>query len=623
MTFLNAWAVGFAAVAPVIVLLYLLKLKRRPVSVSTLQFWQRILQESRRRAFFQRLRQLFSLLLHLLIFALILGALLRPTFDEQVREGASAVLIVDTRARMQATEADGQTRFAKAQAAATGVVRQASALRQMAVISVSAGPSVVTPFTDDEKVLREGLAKIAVTDASGDLGEALSLAEELLVSRKGERRIIVFTDRAPGAKSAVLKTRVDFVYIGTARENLAITRLATRALLTSPETSEVLLEVANFGRAAAQTNVELSFDGRLLDVKPLTLAPGARSVQVFPTVPRPSINARGWLTARLDTTDDLTADNVAYAVLPVEPPRRVLLITKGNWFLEKLLAADQGLDFELLTPDAYTPALAAKFDAVLLDNFLPENFDLTNTPANFFFLKQTPFNTPGPGLEQPLLSDLDSQNPVLRLVNLQNVTFLRAASLALPGTEGWNWQAPIRSFEHPIMITGERLGSTQRLAALALDVTDSDLPLRVAFPLLISNTLHWLAGEEATPVLSRRAGETLSLATGESVVDQPQNPLKQASKPLPGATVRERFQPLTNGFYEIQARESSRWLAVNTFSEEDSDLRSTHTPATRAPALPMISLGQFASWPLWQYLAAAALALLVLEWWLFHRRRTE
>ena len=45
MIFLNAWAAGFAAIAPVIVLLYLLKLKRRPMPVSTLIFWQRILQE--------------------------------------------------------------------------------------------------------------------------------------------------------------------------------------------------------------------------------------------------------------------------------------------------------------------------------------------------------------------------------------------------------------------------------------------------------------------------------------------------------------------------------------------------------------------------------------------------
>src|SRR5258708_36200548 len=104
MTFLNAWAAGFAALAPVIVLLYLLKLKRRPMPVSTLIFWQRVLQESRRRALFQRLRQFLSLLLHLLIFALILGALLRPAFDRLVREGGSTVLILDTRDRMQATQ---------------------------------------------------------------------------------------------------------------------------------------------------------------------------------------------------------------------------------------------------------------------------------------------------------------------------------------------------------------------------------------------------------------------------------------------------------------------------------------------------------------------------------------
>ncbi len=623
MTFLNAWAAGFAAVAPVIVLLYLLKLKRRPVSVSTLQFWQRVLQENRRRALFQRLRQLFSLLLHLLIFALILGALLRPTLDQQVREGASAVLILDARARMQATESDGQTRFAKARAAAAGVARQASSMRQMAVISVDAGPAVVTPFTDDEKVLRESVEKVAVTDASGDLAGALRLAEDLLAARKGERRIIVFTDRTPATSDPAPKSPVDYVTVGTARDNVAIIRFATRPLLTSPQTSEILLEVANFGRTAVKADVELAFDGRLLDVKPLSIEPGAHSVQVFPTVPRPTTNARGWLTARLNTTDAMASDNVAYAVLPTQPPRRVLLVTKGNWFLEKLLAADQGLAFELLTPDAFTPDLATKFDAVLLDNFLPENFDIAKASGNFLFVKQTPFNTAEPVLDQPLLSELDSQHPALRLVNLQNVTFLHAAALALPTTEGWNWQAPIRSIDHPMMITGERAGGTQRVAALALDVADSDLPLRVAFPLLISNTLHWLAGEEAAPVLSRRAGEALPLTKGETAIDMPETPWKKALPASAEAARRELFQPLTNGFYQIQSRDGNRWLAVNTFSEEDSDLRAASASVTAAPMLPVITLARFAGWPLWQYLAAAAFALLVMEWWLFHRRRTE
>ena len=75
MTWLQPWAAWFLAGIPAIVLLYLLRLKRQPQTVSTLMFWQRVMQEGGRRAFFQRLRNLLSLLLHLLIFLLLLGAL--------------------------------------------------------------------------------------------------------------------------------------------------------------------------------------------------------------------------------------------------------------------------------------------------------------------------------------------------------------------------------------------------------------------------------------------------------------------------------------------------------------------------------------------------------------------
>lgn len=566
---------------------------------------------------------MLSLLLHLLIFALILGALAHPTLDQKISEGASTVLIVDTRARMQATEADGQTRLAKARAEATNVVRQASASRQMAMLSVDASTRVVTPFTDDEKALRENLANVAATDAGGDLEAAIQLAGELLASRCGDRRIIVFTDRTPETKPPDVKAPLEFVTVGTARDNLAITRFATRPVLNSPQTSEVFLEVANFGRAPAKTNVELAYDGQLLDVKPLAIEAGGHAVQVFPTVPRPGNHARGWVTARLDTTDALASDNVAYAVLPVEPPRRILLVTKGNWFLEKLLAAEQTLAFELIAPDAWKPELGAKFDAVLFDNFVPANFDFEKTPGNYFFIKQTPFGTTEPMLDQPLVSDLDAGSPVLRLVNLQNVTLLHAAALAVPKNEAFAWRTPIRSFDHPLMLTGERHGGTQRVAGLAVDIADSDLPLRVAFPLLISNTLHWLAGEEVSPVLSKRAGETVPLAAEESMASEPQNPWKKEAKPAAPVFVRAFFQPLANGFYQWQTRDGTRWLAVNTFSEAESDLRSASAPVAANPTLPMVSLATFASWPLWQYLAAAGLLLFALEWWLFHRRRTE
>src|SRR3954454_8786764 len=135
MTFLHPWALGFGAIAPVIVALYLLKVRRRPVAVSTLMFWQRVLQENQRRALFQKLRQWLSLLLHLLIFALLLLALARPTFDRALHEGSSTVLIIDTRARMQALEPGGETRLARAQRRALEYVRQAGPSRQFALLA--------------------------------------------------------------------------------------------------------------------------------------------------------------------------------------------------------------------------------------------------------------------------------------------------------------------------------------------------------------------------------------------------------------------------------------------------------------------------------------------------------
>ena len=115
---------------------------------------------------------------------------------------------------------------------------------------------------------------------------------------------------------------------------------------TSPE--GVLLELRNFGNAPAHGNVELTLDGRRIDIQPFELEPGGRKLSFFPIAPPPYRNARGWLQAKLDTTDALPLDNTAFALLPVAQPPRVLLVTKGNWFLEKLLAADPHLRFELL-----------------------------------------------------------------------------------------------------------------------------------------------------------------------------------------------------------------------------------------------------------------------------------
>jgi hypothetical protein len=619
MTWLQPWFGWFLAGIPVIVLLYFLRLKRRPLTVSTLMFWQRVMQESGRRAFFQKFRHLFSLLLHLLIFLLLLGALARPVFDRGILEGSATVLILDTRARMQAVEPGGRTRFEAALQLAQDYARQAGGAREFALLTLGAAPTVTVPFTGDEKLLRDALAKISPTDATCGTASAITLADALLAARKGTHRIVLITASAPDAPPKTDGKLITHA-VGTPLDNVAITRFATRPLPANPETSEVLLETRNFGHAPVRTDVELAFDGRVLEVKPLTLAPGERRLDVFTSVPRPALSARGWLTAKLSANDALPLDNIAYATLPPARLNRVLLVSRGNTFLEKLLGVDAAVKFQFVTPDAYQPAMNGKFEAVIFDGIVPVGFDLEKSAGNFFFLNATPFAGKGATLDQPVVTDVDAAHPATRLVSLQNVTILRAQSLELPAAHnGWTFTAPLRSAEHPLLITGER--GRQRVAALAFDVLESDLPLRVAFPLLIHSTIQWLAGEraESSPVLA--AGDMIQIPPGKSVAPTP------LTSPLARTADRQDlvtgfFQPLRNGFYQMTGDAPVGWIAVNTFSAAESDLRVAGGSNAPAASLPF-SAGAFHGWPPWQWLALAALVLIVAEWWLFHRRKTE
>ena len=657
MNLLNPIALAFAALVPLIVVLYLLKLRRQPASVSTLMFWQRVTADNRRRALFQRLRQILSLLLQLLIFGLLLFALARPEFASfrGAEAGLSTVVVLDARARMQARTADGGTRFAQARRIAESYLNRASPRQPVALLTAESAPRVVVGLTGEERALLTGLEDIHPADAGGRIEDAVRLAADLLAAHPGGKRVIVVTDRAPDlplpkTESPVqIETRLIPAASEGPRENVGITLLTARPLPNSPETDEVLIEVENFGARRQTGNVELSFEGQILDVKPFDLAPGERRADIYPALgSRTRIaNPRGWLAAHLDlpdeakTADAYSPDDDAYAVVPPPRPLRVLLVTKGDWFLESLLRADDRVQFDQLEPGAFQPAQAAGFDAVVLDDFVPDGMTLDALPkGNFLFLGRGPFADGSEALEHPPITDVDSGSSLLYLVNLRDVTVLRARSWTLPetpanATNPWRFAAPVRSLDRPLVVTGERKG--QRLVAMAFGAADSDLPLRVAFPLLIHNAIQTLAGrDEAADVAgsSVRAGETVALGPGESTWSHPQT----GYQPLPvgGIPETERvsgprvFQPMRNGYYLRHGADGAdSWLAVNTGDRAMSALNAPGAPSVSESA-PAPTAARFAGWweaarvwPPWVYLALIAFTICALEWWGFHRRRTE
>ncbi len=641
MTLLNPTALFFAALVPVVVVLYLLKVRRQDATVSTLLFWRRILAENRRRALWQKLRRPLSLLLQLLLLALVLFALARPEWGAfLLARGTATVVIIDARARMQARTSTGSTRFADARQTAAALLRRASATAPVALLAISDSSRVLAPLSSDEGALLSALDALTLSDASSRVDDALSLAAELLEARPEPGRIILVSDDATAALPAA-RVSVEHVVVGDSQDNVGFTRFAPRALLNSPQSVQLLLELVNHGSSARGGSIELSLDGRVIDLRPVELAPGERCAESFslPASGTMPVNARGWLVARWMSAegggDALSLDDVAYGILPRPRPLRVLLVTGGNLFLERALSADDSLRAELLTPDAYQPAMAAAFDAVIID--LPASPDaatIDQLPAgNFLLVGHSPLGPNAGELDRPVVTEAETADPLLRLADLREVNFLRAAQFPFDARQPaqrrglWRLHAPLRSLDHALILAGEREGSApQRFVALAFGAADSDLPLRVAFPLFLGNAIRWLAGTDALAVSSLRAGETVRLLDGQKLCLDPV---------LPGGAVNpagtrwvdgpSSVRLLRNGFHlRRDAAGAESWLAVNTGDAATSDLQMrSDAPAAQVPLLAASGASWRISWPPWILLAFAALGLSAAEWILFHRRKTE
>src|SRR2546423_14724202 len=98
------WALPLSGL---IVLMYILKLRRKDVVVSSTFLWRQVIRDVQANAPFQKLRKNLLLLLQLLAAALLVLALSRPFWRGHGIGGRSVVIVVDTSASMATTDESG------------------------------------------------------------------------------------------------------------------------------------------------------------------------------------------------------------------------------------------------------------------------------------------------------------------------------------------------------------------------------------------------------------------------------------------------------------------------------------------------------------------------------------
>lgn len=452
-------------VAPVVVALYLRRVRPQEQTFSSLLFWEQAIRQNARAHWWGRLRAWLSLLLQLLILLLLILALAKPEWG--TRSESARILVIDTRGRMLATDSLNQSVFSKALRYAAGIAESARENAPTALITAGSSPKIVSPFSDDPQALRESLQKLQATPGGGDLDAAVQLARSLADARGPGTEVQVLTDR-PGDQA---QARV--LTFGQASENMGFTAAGAR---TSHGSAAISLQATSHASESRETHIDLEQNGRLLDTRPLRLEPNIPVDLHFDPPLR-----EGPFTARLRADDALAADQQIELALPLTPPRKVLLVSPGNWFLERALRADDTVQFELLQPGEWNPAISSAFDLTIFDGAVPKDF---TEKGHFLFLATAP-GINAARLTHPAVVGADTTHPLLR--NLRPEQWVIGEQAGVP--TGSDFTGIVTGTQGPLVIARETADT--RWAALLFAPEKTDLPLRPSFPILLQNLVDW------------------------------------------------------------------------------------------------------------------------------------
>jgi len=638
MSFLTPLSLLFAALAIPILLLYVLKLRRRDVLVSSTLLWQRLLRDREANAPWQRLRRNLLLLLQLLILALMALALARPFVPTPTLVTGSVVVLLDASASMQARDVDGiaPTRFDASLQAAREIVAGLGTGDVATVIAVGPQPRVLASATDDRALLRRALEGAAPTNGSADWEAAFALAAANLAAAP-EAQAIVISDGALPEPLPPLPGQLRFVGVGGGNHNLAIAALATRE---GPTGHQAFLRVVNYNDAEAEPLVELSADGVLFDARRLRVPPHTGADLTFADLPYDLQILQARLILRdagvwADGEGDaLPLDDTAWAIRAPAASGRVLLVSDGNLFLEQALAALPEVDLVRLSPGSPIPPPWGRteggYDLYVYDGLVTG----TLPPGNLWLIGPLSSLPPGegPGESEAIIEVGDvftattitrvaADDPLLHYVNLGAVHVLQARAIEPPSDA----RVLVEAEGGPLLFVAER--PERRLAVLTFDLHDSDLPLQVAFPVLTANLVDWLlpGGAPALPELIR-PGDPIPIQPDPEAAEIRVTAPDGARHTLPAGETLPVFVATDQlGVYWIEHFDRSDRLlrsaafAVNLFDPAESDIAPRDVLQVGQTELSPTARQEQGRREFWPWLAAAALGVLVVEWWTYQR----
>lgn len=605
MRFLNP--TGFLALllALPIVLLYMLRLHRQDVRVPSLLLWHAVLADRHANRPWQKLRRNWLLLIQLLVLLALVFGLARPAVPAPMTFHGQVIILLDASASMQ-TRDDGETdtRFDRAVRELRDLAVTLDPDDRVALIAAGPVPRLLLQGGSAQDLLR-AIGDLEPADGPADWRAAAALASGLAAGE--DVNTVIVTDAAIDATLPALPGTVHLMTVGGDTANVGITAFALRR---SGDGVMAFIRLSNAGPATTRT-LALVADGALVERRAVDLDENGGMSATFADVP-----VAVWAEARLEEADALTVDDRAWVALPASGSGRVLLVSPENRFLAQALRVlpglalsqsaellpvsgegDVGQDYAMLVVDGPVTTTLPVANMWLI---APGAGTLCGDPGDVF--------TPTTGVRGRWT------HPLLHYVNWNDVYVSRARFYTAPPDA----DVLLETAAGPLLWTVKRPG--QRVACTAFDLHDSNLPLRLAFPILTANLVGWLMPTiSVDPIVPHPAG--FSWEAEIPAASEAATLVTPDGQRLPLSLDVARTMASDVGLYQVDAQTSAgtvvRYAALSLLNPAESDVRPREVRVGARVVPPDIRDA-----PGWRdvsrWAIAAALVLLLVEaalWW--------
>lgn len=602
--------------------LWMLRMRRRDRTVSTLYLWRAVAPVTRADTPFQRLRRNLLLFLQLAAAFLLIFALAGPLVRAGGRAGAAYAIVIDNSGGMAADDV-APSRLTAARARARDfLARRFHPGDRVCVIATTPFPAVVQPWTRSAAGAADAIGAVQQTDVARNLVDDIRTAtEQCRLVHGASERIEFFSDGAwPEAQDATAVAGappVDLLTAGGAGGvNAGIVSIDERPDLQTPDVERVFVRVFNASPAPlAGLRLTASVAGGPVFSAAAALAAGASVSETFPVREGPAAQV---LTVKLSgvQSDILASDDVARIVVPADRRTRVLLVSSGSLFLERSLTADPNVDLYECSPQSYARVGAAQYDFAVFDGFAPNPLPDKNILVFDAVAPGLPV-APAPALQThsagalPVV-DWSQTDALMRFVDLSAV-HVADQILAAPLPEA---RVLAETDAGPILAASD-VGGRRRIWA-AFSLSRTDLALKPAFPIFMANAVDYLRDqpreEEAYPA---GAPIPVPLPAGDWTLAGPSASSGRCRDNGDGCAT-SGLGTSRAGLYVLASGGQRRMVAVNVASVAASDTQPRQHPLL-AHAAPATSRPQAARSDASALAGAVALLLLLAEWSAFHR----